>query len=300
MSHNRESANQGWTEQSLGEAIQTLKEQNDDQGLDLFLETRLADADSFCVNNRARLWNELGLTKIRREVMDQSAICFENALALSPDYTAALYNLATMDMNQGTLDQALERYEKILMSHPDHFEALLNAGLCHAWVDDKAAALPLFIRAAKANPDSGQASFLAGETLLQDGRPQEALPYFESACRINHGHFESLTGLAIAQLKSGMAKPAVITCDRALMTFGAATLPLQVKADALLEMGRIEDAVHCHADICRLDLDIRDFVVTRIRELSVKEPEQYKGYATLVREKFPELESLLGAALEYA
>ncbi|WDP91660.1 MAG: tetratricopeptide repeat protein [Desulfobacter sp.] len=300
MPHNEMPASGEWTEQRLGNAIQTLKEQQNDRELDLFLEARLADPDAFCLASRTRLWNELGLSKVRQDAPEQAALCFGNALALSPEYTAALYNLATLDMNRGVLGKALDRYEQILSSHPDHFDALLNAGLCHAWADDKAAALPLFLRAAGADPGNGQASFLAGETLLQAGRAKEALPYFESACRINQGHFESLTGLAIARLKSGEAETAAITCDQILMTFGAATLPLQVKADALIEMGRMEDAVGCHADICRLDLDIRDFVVTRIRELSRREPEKYKAYAALVKEKFPELESLLGAALEYA
>lgn len=288
-----------WTEETLGAAIQDFKSGADDAALNSFLNDRLEDEDRFCLASRDRLWNELGLSKIHQEMVEQAAVCFENALMLSPDYAAARYNLATLDMHRGDLGKALERYEGILASHPDHFDALINAGLCHVYADDKENALPLFIKAAEICPDHGQANFLAGETLLQAGRAKTALPFFEAACRINHGHFESLSGLAIAQLKADLAKNCVITCDQALMTFGTATLPLQVKADALIEMDRIEEAVQCHADICRLDLDIRDFVVTRIRELSTQEPERYKVYTALVKEKFPELESLLGTALEY-
>ncbi len=82
------------------------------------------------------------------------------------------------------------------------------------------------------------------------------------------------------------------------MTFGAATLPLQVKGDALLALGRIKEAVQCHVDLCRLDLDIRDFVVARMGTLAKEDSKGFERYCAIVREKFPDFESLLGAALK--
>ena len=113
------------------------------------------------------------------------------------------------------------------------------------------------MKAAKLRPENGHLQFLTGETLLQTGRAKEALPFFRSAQKQNHGHFETTMGLAISLLETQGYDEAIIICEQALMTFGPAMLPLQIKGDALLAINRIEKAVQCHIDLVSLDLDIQ-------------------------------------------
>lgn len=298
MSSTMKKEPRAWTDKILGQEINGFKEQRDFSGLVHFLETRLADADPCCLSSRARFWNELGLTRIEQEKLDQAKICFENALLLEPDYTPARYNLGTLAMGQGDLAAALEQYNAILKDSPDHFDSLFNAGVCHSHTEDKAAALPLFLQAARFKPEHGQVQFLTGEALLQEGRASEALPFFTSAHKENHGHFESTQGLAISLLANKKYDETILICDQALMTFGSAALPLQVKGDAMLALNRIEEAVTCHIDLCHLDLDIRDFVVTRLQKLVQEDPTAFKSYALIVQEHYPDFESILGAVLK--
>ena len=236
-----------WTDESLGQAIHSFKEQQDFSGLVRFLELRLADDAPCCVSNRARFWNELGLTQVQEDPK-LSETCFENALSIDPDYIVAQYNLATLAMENGNLDGALKLYHAILAEEPGHFNALFNAGICHTNANDNESALPLFMKAAKLRPEDGHLQFLTSETLLQTGRAKEALPFFRSAQKQNHGHFETTMGLAISLLETQGYDEAIIICEQALMTFGPAMLPLQIKGDALLAINRIEKAVQCHIE----------------------------------------------------
>jgi tetratricopeptide (TPR) repeat protein len=287
-----------WTKLSLRHAINKFKEKKDFHGLIQFLEIRIADEAPCCVSMRARFWNELGLAKIEQQDLDQAKICFENALLIEPDYTAARYNLATFAMQQGDLPAALDQYDAVLKDNPEHFDALFNAGLCHSHSDEKEAALSLLLRAARLRPEHGRVQFLTGETLLQVGRASEALPFFRSAHKENHGHYESAMGFAISLLENKNYNDAITICEQALMTFGSATLPMQLKGDALLALNRIEEAVQCHIDLCHIDLDIRDFVVTRLQKLAQEDPAAFTTYATAVRDHYPDFESIIGADLE--
>ncbi len=289
---------QVWTEDSLGHKINSFKDEEDISGLIHFLEARLADESPCCVKSRPRFWNELGMCRINQDDVELAQTCFENALQITPDYTAAQYNLATFAMQTGDILTAIKLYDKILANHPDHFNTLFNAGICYDQNEQKEAAISMFTKAAKINPDHGQVQFLAGESLLQAGRAIESLPYFKNAHSLNHGHFESAQGFAISLLKSKNFKHAVIICDQALLTHGPAVLPLQVKGDALLALNRIEEAIQCHIDLINLDLDVRDFLVNRIRKMSETEPHIHKKYVDTIMDKYPEYGTILGAGLK--
>lgn len=298
MAYATENELEAWTDQTLAKEINNFKKHNNFNGLIRFLEERLADENPCCVSNRARFWNELGLSRIEQEDLSLAETCFENALSLVPDYTAAKYNLATLAMKNGNPTVALELYNSILTDNPEHFNALFNAGLCCTLLDNKEGALQMFKQAAELRPEDGQVQYLTGENLLQLGRASEALPFFRAAYKQNHGHFETTQGLAIALLESRKYEEAISICDQAQMTFGPAMLPLQVKGDAMLALNRIEQAIQCHIDLAALDLDIRDFVVARIRMLAKENPGAFAEYAAIVRDRYPDFESFVGAALK--
>lgn len=287
-----------WTEGMLAREITEYKIFPDPSTLEAFLLERLEDEDPYCISCRPRFWNELGLMMLRQEKIDEAVDSFTKALEIEPANETALYNLATLSMKQNDLPAALKNYEAVLLENPDHYNALFNAGLCHLYSEDKEASLSFFLQAAALRPEDGQAQYLTGEILMQLGRTEEALRYFRSAYKENHGHFETSMGLAITLLKTGNYQETITACDQALRVFGAATLPLQVKGDAMLALERFEEAVMCHMDLCRLDLDIRDFVVSRLRQLADEDPASFAAYSTVVHEIFPEFESILHSALK--
>lgn len=293
MHANQVGERMSWDEGTLAQEITERRGRKELEELEQFLLERLEDKDSHCVSVRPGLWNELGLAMLRNDNVGRAEECFNNALALDPDNQTALYNLGTLLMQQGDLSGALIKYAIILDRKSDNFNALFNSGLCHLYKEEKESASSFFIKAADLKKNDGQAQYLAGEMLLQLGEAERALPYFRAASRENPGHFETCLGLAISLLKTGNYGEAITVCDTALMEFGLATLPLQIKGDAALALGRVEDAVRCHGDLCRLDLDIRDFVVTRLQTLASEDPTAFAAYAAKVHASFPELAEIV-------
>jgi len=200
-------------------------------------------------------------------------------------------------MQTGDLEEALKQFNIILMENDAHFDALVNSGHCYVHLETHENAVTMFTRALALRPDHGQLLFLTGESLLQLGRHKEALPHFRKAHKINSGHFESTQGLAISLFETKHYEEAIVLCDQTLMTYGLAALPLQIKGDALIGLDRIEEAVNCHVDLCNMDLDIRDFVVTRIQKLKKGNPEGFQRYAKAVSENHPQFETFMGTAL---
>lgn len=282
-----------WTDESLEREIAGHKHGNDLIGLEHFLIERLQDNDPCCLTHRPSFWNELGLIKLRQNRPDEAKDNFRNALEIERNNITALYNIGTLALQQNDLIVAHQHFQAVLREKPDHYGSLFNSGLCHLYGDEKEAALPMFTAAARLRPEDGQTHYLTGELLLQLGRPSEALPYFKQAYNCNHGHFETTMGYAITLFQTENFAEAIAICDQALIEFGAATLPLQVKADAMLAMENVEEAVRCHIDLCQLDLDIRNFVVLRVQQLAQERPTVFDAYSAVVRESFPNFESVL-------
>lgn len=282
-----------WTEQNLGQSLLDLKAQHDTTKLISFLEERIADEHPVSTSNRAKLWNELGLAMLGQENQPQAENCFQEALKVDPEQSNARYNLATLMLQQDQLQAALEHYQLLLEVEPDHFPALFNAALCHTHSNNIETARPLFLRAAKIEPDNSSAQFWAGESLIYSGHYSEATPYFERAYALNPQHFETVIGYAATLLETKQFSKAVSLCDQALMSFGPAVLPLQIKADALLALDRVDEATMCHLDLHHIDLDSRDFLVTRIRRLETEEPEKMDQYAKIILERNPGFEEIL-------
>jgi lipopolysaccharide biosynthesis regulator YciM len=287
-----------WTEAALAEEIEGFKTAGDQLGLEQFLRECLEDTDPCCVHLKSRFLNEYGLLSVASKKTEKAADCFKKALAIDTENIKALYNLGTLQMEQGAYTEALGQFKKVMQREPDHFSSLFNSGLCLLYQERQQAALPFFERAAELQPQHGHTRYLAGEILMQLGEAVKALPHFEAAYRDHHDHFETAMGLAIALLQTKSYESAAKICDEALMTFGAATLPLQIKGDAMLALEEFEMAVMCHVDLCNLDLDIRDFVVSRLTKLAEENPDAFAEYTEVVRALFPDFESMVERVLK--
>ena len=82
------------------------------------------------------------------------------------------------------------------------------------------------------------------------------------------------------------------------MTFGPSILSLRIKGDALLALDRIDDAVLCHLDMAHIDIDSRDFLVSRIKKMAAEEPGKMNQYRSSMLERCPDFEPILSISLE--
>lgn len=288
-----------WTENILTGEIAEYRANSDDSGLENFLLARIEDNDPCCVSFRPQFWNEYGLLQIIQEEIEEAVNCFQRALAIDPANITALYNLGTLNMQLGRLAAAQECFTSVLISSPHHFKALFNIGLCHLYDERKEEALSNFLRAADLQPDHSHLRYLIGEIFIQQDEADKALVHLRAAFKENPNHYETTMGLAIALLKTGNYERTISICDQALLVFGAATLPLQIKGDAMLALGGFEEAVTCHIDLCNLDLDIRDFVITRLTKLAEEDPASFTAYTEVVHTVFPSFEPILKKVLKH-
>lgn len=261
------------------------------------LEALAGSSNPVCAASRSMLWNELGLVRIGLHDLAGAEQSFETAHGIDQSGRAA-YNLAKLAMHNGEFELALQRFKTILAHCPADFSALFNSGICHVRLNDADKALSCFVRAAESEPGNQQVNFWVGECLLQLERADEALPYFKIAYEINSDHFEAAQGYAIALVTSGHYERAIKVCDHSLANCGAALLPLQVKGDALLALGRIEAALKCHAAMAGLDFDARDYIYARLKRLQEENPAAAAEYRCLVNEKYEELAGLVPAVQE--
>ena len=208
--------------------------------------------------------------------------------------------LGTLLLRQGQVEQALSHFSAALSASPDYFDALFNGGLCYLHLEDPERALQWFSKAARLRPEDWQTQYICGEILLQGGRRVEALPYFKAAHVANQTHFETLQGLAIALLGARRFEEVVAVCDTTITLHGTATLPLQLKGDAMLALGMYEEAVRCHVDLCRIDLDIRDFLISRLQTLKEEDEPAFRAYAEIVHRSYPELRDFVMVRLPAA
>ncbi|MFW2366320.1 MAG: tetratricopeptide repeat protein [Desulforhopalus sp.] len=279
-----------WTESSLAQHIGQLKSKKMGGELIRFLQARLADNDSVCLSCRPRLFNELGLAMLQREDITQAIDCFEQALNIEPDNSNALYNLANMWLYLKEFDIALKSYSRVLLLHPGHTGALYNSALCHALSGNKETALPLFVKVTELEPEYAGAQFWAGECLIGSDRAQEALSFFKRASILNPHHFEAGVGLAIASYNAKQFEEALSTCDDLLLNFDPSLLVLRIKGDCLLALDQIEEAALSHLKMAFMDFDSREFIITRIQQLTAQDADSARRYAQIVFQHLPDLE----------
>lgn len=283
-------------EEALESAIGQFKQGGDFAGLVTFLRervealTRAGDAPVLL----ARLNNELGVSLLELEELEEALKCLDRAEALDPENLNAAYNRANFSLYHKDLEDALARYGRILKKNDGHVGATYNAGLCHALGGRVREALPLFERVTALEPGYAGAHFWAGECLLDQGKPADALGYFRGAAALNPDHPESVRGLAICLFHGGAFEEAMGHCDDLLARSGPELMALRVKGDCLLALNRPGEAAGCHIDMAAIDFDAREYVMNRARFLGEAEPEKAPAYIQCVLAHFPEFEPSLG------
>jgi TolB-like protein/Tfp pilus assembly protein PilF len=145
------------------------------------------DALDYIFRGRAAL-----MKPASRENFTEAVDWFERALALDP---------LSVD-TQSWLATALE--------------ARLNNQMTETAAADKARVEGLIEQALAASPRHAQARFAKGETLLRQGRPDEAIPEFEAAIASNRNWVAAIYGLGASTLQAGSIEEAIPLVEHAI------------------------------------------------------------------------------------
>lgn len=154
---------------------------------------------------------------------------------------------AGIDLHQaGSLLQAKATYEEILRLDPRHFDALHLLGIIAAQMQDPAQAERLIARALEVNPTSQVAYANHGNTLLELGRPDEALISYEKAIAIAPNYAEAFNNRGLALQRLGNLHEALASFDKAIALQPQYAEAINNRGTALRLLGHLEDAVRSH------------------------------------------------------
>jgi protein O-mannosyl-transferase len=139
----------------------------------------------------------------------------ERAVEIHPEHSTAWQFLGSARYELGDKVGAIAAMQYLLTLNPKTFHAHINLGL---WkLPDYAQAIPHLRTAHNLRPDDRDANFHLGLALLQQGNADgSALPYLESAVRIDPSFVDGHRRLGAAHFMAGDQRAAAATLEKAL------------------------------------------------------------------------------------
>jgi tetratricopeptide (TPR) repeat protein len=156
---------------------------------------------------------------LQLERIDLARGLLEKAERDAPQSSAAIAGLGTLAMAEGRYEDARRQLERVIQSGPPDAGVLFeyamlsrDTGAPRSRVDE------LLRRVVAVDPDFGEARFLLGSHLSDDGRWEDAVEHLQIAVRVLPRRSYVWHALGFAQWKLGRARDAGISAHRALAT----------------------------------------------------------------------------------
>jgi predicted Zn-dependent protease len=135
---------------------------------------------------------------------------------------------ATIYDAEGLYQQAAAEWRQALTLAPDNVEAQTGLAWSLYRSGDFAAARALLTELIKSRPDSRDLQFLCGASLLNIDQPEKAIPYLETAARLDPPFLPAQAALGHALLLAGKATDAIPHLQAALPSDEDATIHFQL------------------------------------------------------------------------
>jgi tetratricopeptide (TPR) repeat protein len=156
----------------------------------------------------------VALEKLGRH--DDALASFEDALAIKPDITEALYNRGIVLANLDRYAEALEDYDQALAIKPDHIGALNNRGVALSALDRDEEAIASFDKALAVKPDFAQSLLNRGLALASLGRHGQSIVSYDQALAIDPCDAEALFNRGTALAHLDRPADAIISFEKAI------------------------------------------------------------------------------------
>jgi tetratricopeptide (TPR) repeat protein len=204
---------------------------------------------------------------------DDAASCARAALRLRPGDFDALHLLGVLATERRDFDDGIDLLMQAAAIRPDVAKVHFNLGNALTGAARHAEAEQRFRRAIEIAPFWPEALNNLGNTLDRLGRLDEALPLWRRAIDCREGFTPARFNLSRALLRLGQPE-AAIEALTALLRHGGTTLPAERQADihanlgdALLQLGRYEEALAACAETRRFNPDLADWNESLLRLL---------------------------------
>ncbi len=166
-------------------------------------------------DHSASLMNLAAIVSGRGE-WDEAERLYQTALTAAPDLLEAHFKLGNIYRRRGRWLEAAAAYEEVLRRAPHTPAALVNLGLVASDKGDWARAVECFARAATITPDWPDVLALLGDALARCGRATEALAAFQEAARRFPDSPQAHYNLGLYRAAAGQWDEALSCFDQAL------------------------------------------------------------------------------------
>ncbi|HIJ85959.1 MAG TPA: tetratricopeptide repeat protein [Magnetococcales bacterium] len=148
-------------------------------------------------------WNLMGIACHQLGHLPEALVCYQQALAIQPNYPAALSNYGFALMAQGKPVEATEPFNRALELQPDFPEAHSNLGTAWQEQDRYLEAEHCFRTAIRLQPTFAHAWYNLGLALQAQGNDQEALKALRQAHQLEPGNPETHLAESLILLRLG-------------------------------------------------------------------------------------------------
>lgn len=136
-------------------------------------------------SNNYPVYYNLGNALAQQGNFDAAIDCWQNAIAIKPDYVEAYEEWGSVCQKLEDFETAIACYSKALELKPDNYQTAYNLGLCFSFIAMVSEAIACFQNAIQLKPDSTQPYGDLGYLLLQKGQLDGAIKLFNQAIPVS-------------------------------------------------------------------------------------------------------------------
>jgi tetratricopeptide (TPR) repeat protein len=197
-------------------------------------------------------WTSLAAIMVEQNRVTEARSLLEHALAINPNYAVANERLGDLLLKQGEPAKAIPFLERVVAQFPTD-ELLGNLASAYMATGRRNDAINALRRAVELNPARADAAAYAGGQLLDQGRPDQAVPYLELGARAPGASALTFALLSTAYAALGRGSDAV-SAARAAEQRAAGDEDVYVNLGrAMLIARRLPDADRYFTEAVRLN-----------------------------------------------
>ncbi len=187
-------------------------------------------------------WYILAIAREKAGDFKGSITCYESALALLPNHADVANDLGRLAHRLGQKELAAKLFAAYCEAYPDCPQGANNLACALRDLHDYDGAIEVLRPAILAHPESAPLWNTLGTILGEQGRPAEALVFYEEALRVEPSFAKARYNLANARLELGDLDGALADCDAAILIASSASdlaMMRLARSTILLCQGRI-------------------------------------------------------------
>jgi tetratricopeptide (TPR) repeat protein len=214
-----------------------------------------------------QIWFNMALVLEELGDLEAAGNCYDEALALNPQYEKGLLAKGVALESLGRIDEALDLYDRALAANPRSVGALASKGSAMADLGCLDEALSFFSASLEIDPVCVMALYNKGLVLGKLGRSEEEIVCYDEALKIDphHGMCWYNKGIALGEL--GHAQEEVSCYERAIDINPSHWQAWINKGTTLVQLHNYAEALTCFEAAKRLGADEADEAIERCRRL---------------------------------